>query len=89
MCLGRPGRVLAIPHSDKRVGIVEMGPGERREVNLTVLAPTPEAAEALVGGHVMVHLGFATQVLSEEEARDSQSLLEDLLQVHLQMQEEL
>jgi hydrogenase expression/formation protein HypC len=70
MCLALPGRVIerlddesALPHAR-----VEFGSIVRR----VCLAYTPEAK---VGDFVIVHVGFAIQVLDEEAAKKTLALL--------------
>lgn len=69
MCLAVPGKILEISGADlTRRARVDFG-GVRREVSLAAL---PEAA---VGDHVLVHAGFALNVVDEIEA---QRMLDDL-----------
>jgi len=65
MCLAIPGRVVNIIEEAGlgwRRGKVDFG-GVQKEI---CLAYTPEAA---VGDYVLVHVGFALNVVDEEEAR--------------------
>ncbi len=72
MCLGVPGRIIEVYESNGlRMGKADFG-GARREVCLSY---TPEAG---IGAYVLVHVGFAISVISEEEARETQSLLEEI-----------
>ena len=65
MCLGIPGRVVAVAgppdQPDLRTGTVDFD-GVRRQV---CLAYTPEAG---VDDYVIVHVGFAISVVDEREA---------------------
>ena len=64
MCLAVPGKVLEIKESDDqlmRAGKVSFG-GAVREVSLAYVP------EAKVGEFVIVHVGFALNVIDEEEA---------------------
>ncbi|TDV44128.1 HypC/HybG/HupF family hydrogenase formation chaperone [Actinophytocola oryzae] len=61
MCLGVPGRIVAIDADDPWLGTVDFD-GVRRPV---CLAYTPEAR---LGDHVIVHVGFAISRVDEEEA---------------------
>jgi len=67
MCLAVPGRILSIsPPSSTQplvMGQVDFG-GLQREV---CLACVPEA---VVGTWVLVHAGFALQVLTDADARE-------------------
>ena len=58
MCLAIPGKVLKI---DGNVGVVDFG-GVRRDVRLDLLEQVQE------GDHVIVHVGYAIQVLDQVEA---------------------
>lgn len=58
MCLAIPGKVLKI---DGKVAAVDFG-GVRREVRLDLLKQVRE------GDHVIVHVGYAIQVLDQVEA---------------------
>ena len=68
MCLAVPGKVLTIDGDTARV---DFG-GITREANV-VLVP-----EAAVDSYVLVHAGFAIQVLNEAEAEETLSLFREL-----------
>ncbi len=68
MCLAVPGRILGIDGDTARV---DFG-GITREANV-VLVP-----EAAVDSYVLVHAGFAIQVLNEAEAEETLSLFRQL-----------
>jgi hydrogenase expression/formation protein HypC len=68
MCLAVPGKVLEIDGDTARV---DFG-GITREANV-VLVP-----EAVVDNYVLVHAGFAIQVLNEAEAEETLSLFREL-----------
>lgn len=73
MCLGVPGRIIAIDASAALpTGTVDFG-GVRREI---CLAYVPDAR---VDDHVVVHVGFAIAVVDEEEAARTWALLEAML----------
>ncbi|MBM3791873.1 MAG: HypC/HybG/HupF family hydrogenase formation chaperone [Acidobacteria bacterium] len=63
MCLAVPGRILSIQGEDPllRSARVDFG-GVVREVSLAYVP------EALVGQYVLVHVGFAINVIDEAEA---------------------
>lgn len=65
MCLGVPGKVVAIEPGplDMTMGTVSFG-GIRKRV---CLAYVPEVK---VGDHVVVHVGFAISTIDETEARE-------------------
>lgn len=68
MCLAVPGKITRI---DGAMGEVELA-GVKRSVSL-LLVP-----DAKVGDYVLVHVGFAIQVVDEDEARQTLSLLEEM-----------
>lgn len=62
MCLAIPGKILEIHEADGlRTGRLDFG-GAIREACLTYVP------EAKVGDYAIVHVGFAINMLSEEEA---------------------
>ncbi|MEL6188583.1 MAG: HypC/HybG/HupF family hydrogenase formation chaperone [Myxococcota bacterium] len=85
MCLGMPAKVVEITCPTKKLAIVELG-GERRQVHVGTLAQSPEEVSELLGASVMVHLGFATQRLTEAEAEASRALLLEIQEVHRLLQ---
>ncbi len=68
MCLAVPMRLLEL-HGQS--GILEIG-GVRKEVVLTL---TPEAK---VGDWLVVHAGYALEILDEQEAENTFALLRSL-----------
>ncbi|MFN3741816.1 MAG: HypC/HybG/HupF family hydrogenase formation chaperone [Anaerolineales bacterium] len=72
MCLAVPGKIQEIYEKDGlRMGRVDFG-GVVREV---CLAYTPEAQ---VGDYCLVHVGFALNLVSEEEAQQTLALLREI-----------
>jgi len=73
MCLTTPGKVVRIDVAteDTRLAEVDFGVAHRT-VNL---AFTPEAQ---VGDYVIVHAGFATRTLADDEAREAIALVREL-----------
>ena len=71
MCLGIPGRVVAIADGYAgQVALVDVQ-GARREVNIGLLDEPPSA-----GDWVLLHLGFAVQAIDEAQAREALAGLE-------------
>lgn len=68
MCLGVPAKILEISDA---AAIVELG-GVRREISVMLVD------DVSVGGWVIVHAGFAIEKLSEEEAKQTLSLLREI-----------
>jgi hydrogenase expression/formation protein HypC len=70
MCLAIPAKVMNL-HGDK--ASVDFGQGVLREVNVTLV-------EAKVGDYVLVHAGYAIQVIEEQEAKETLSLWNSILE---------
>ena len=68
MCLAVPVKVVSIEGSEAEV---EIG-GVRRRVSI-VLTP-----EATVGDYVLLHTGYAINVINEAEARETLKILEEM-----------
>lgn len=72
MCLGVPGKITEIYEANGlKMGKVDFG-GVVRE---TCLAYVPEAK---VGDYTVVHVGFALNLLDEEEALETLALLNEI-----------
>jgi len=77
MCLGVPGRVIAIAIDEENdnagmtMGTVEFG-GIRKQVCLECVP------EVEVGDYVLAHVGFAISIIDEDEAREVFQLLEEI-----------
>ena len=69
MCLAIPGRILTI---DGVTGVVNMS-GVEVNVGLQLVP------EAKVGDYVLLHAGFAIQVIDEEEALETEELLAEYI----------
>jgi hydrogenase expression/formation protein HypC len=69
MCLAIPAKVLEV-HGD--VARVDFGQGVDREVNIMLV-------DAHVGEYVLVHAGYAIQVVDQEAAEESLRLWRELL----------
>ena len=75
MCLGIPGRIMAITDAARLMAMAELS-GVRREVNLACVAGADPAA--LVGQWVLIHVGFAMAVIDEDEAARTLAALREL-----------
>jgi hydrogenase expression/formation protein HypC len=71
MCLGIPMQIEAIDGYSARCS----AKGVSRDVSLFMLQDEPPA----VGDYVMVHVGYALQKMSEQEARSTWELLDEML----------
>jgi hydrogenase expression/formation protein HypC len=72
MCLAVPMKIKSV---DGYAAVCE-AKGIEREVSLFMLQDEPLAA----GDHVLVHVGYAIQKVSEEEARLTWELFEEILE---------
>lgn len=71
MCLAIPGKLVEI--RDDGSGLIEYG-GTRRAANLSFV-------DAKVGDWVVVHAGFAMQVLDEDAAKETLDLWREALEL--------
>lgn len=69
MCLAIPAKVTQV---NGDIAKVDFGEGVLREVNVMLV-------ETEVGDYVLVHAGYAIQILSEEEAKETLRLWNELL----------
>lgn len=77
MCLGIPGRVVAITDAANKLATVDVC-GVRRQINLACIVDAQHPVEACVGDWVLVHVGFAMSRIDEDEARQTLELLNQL-----------
>ena len=72
MCLGTPGRIIEIhTTNDLVMGKIDFN-GITREVCLS-LVPT-----AQVGDYVLIHVGFAINIICQEEAVETLRILQEI-----------
>jgi hydrogenase expression/formation protein HypC len=72
MCLAVPGKITEIYNlSGMKMGKIDFG-GAIREVCLEYVP------EAEVGDYAVIHVGFALNLISEEEAQESLKLLREI-----------
>ncbi len=69
MCLAVPARVVEV---DGDIAKVDFGHGVLRKVSLALV-------DAKVGDYVLVHAGYAIQVIDEKEAMETLRILEEIL----------
>ncbi|MEA1977014.1 MAG: HypC/HybG/HupF family hydrogenase formation chaperone [Chloroflexota bacterium] len=75
MCLGVPGKVSEIYEANGlKMGKVDFG-GVKREVCLEYVP------EVEIGEYVIVHVGFAINQMSEEEAEETLDLLRQIINI--------
>ena len=70
MCLAVPGKIISMVEDD--IAKVDFG-GVERPVNVSLV-------EAIVGDYVIVHAGYAIQVLDEQEAMETLDLFRQMLE---------
>ena len=84
MCLGIPGKITSISDAENQLAMVDVG-GIQRAVNLSCINETGENLEQHIGQWVLVHVGFAMNVINEKEAQATLAVLNEIGEV----QEEL
>ncbi|MGA2683135.1 MAG: HypC/HybG/HupF family hydrogenase formation chaperone [Candidatus Bathyarchaeia archaeon] len=70
MCLAIPAKVMNL-QGDK--ANVDFGQGVLREVNVSLV-------DAKIGDYVIVHAGYAIQIIEEEDAKETLSLWKSILE---------
>ncbi len=70
MCLAIPARVMSVEGNHANV---DFGQGVLRDVNISLV-------EAKVGDYVLVHAGYAIQVVEENEAKETLKIWNELLE---------
>lgn len=70
MCLAVPGKITEI--NDERLANVDMM-GVEREASLDLVP------DAKVGDYVLVHAGFAIEIVPEESAQETLDLMDELM----------
>ena len=71
MCLAIPGKVLEIDKK-KEYATIDYGDGTRRKANVSLV-------DVKIGDYVLVHAGFAIQILDEKEAHETLDLFREML----------
>jgi hydrogenase expression/formation protein HypC len=71
VCLAIPGKIVEID-TKKQSAIVDYGSGTKRKANVSLV-------EVKIGDYVLVHAGFAIQVLDEKEAQETLALFREML----------
>ncbi len=69
MCLAIPGKVFKISNNH---AIVDFGEGTKRKVNISLV-------DVKIGDYVLVHAGFAIEILNKKEAKETIALFRDML----------
>ena len=70
MCLAIPGKILKVTDN---IAKVDFGYGATRDVDVTLV-------DAEKGQYVLVHVGYAIQILDQEEAEETLNLWREILE---------
>jgi hydrogenase expression/formation protein HypC len=73
MCIAAPAQIIEINDSDK-IAVVDFG-GVRQQVKLDLVEGVEE------GRYVLVHSGYAIEVMTDEAAKESLEAWDELLKV--------
>lgn len=71
MCLAIPGKIIEIDKANQSA-TVDYGSGTKRKANVSLV-------KVKKGDYVLVHAGFAIQVLDEKEAQKTLALFREML----------
>ena len=71
MCLAIPGKIIALDRK-RNAATVDYGSGTKRKANVSLV-------QVKVGDYILVHAGFAIQVLDEKEAQETLALFKEML----------
>ncbi len=71
MCLAIPGKIIKLDKK-KHTAIVDYGSGTKRNANVSLV-------NVKIGDYVLVHAGFAIQVLEKQEALKTLALFREML----------
>jgi len=77
MCLAIPAKVVSVKEDKAKV---DFGEGVLREVNVALV-------KTRVGDYVLVHAGYAIQVLDEKEAEETIRLWNEILEAEAETQQ--
>jgi len=77
MCLGIPGRIVAIDDPVRKLATVDVG-GVRRQVNIACIVDENHSVASCVGDWVLVHVGFAMSRIDEAQAAETLKILVEL-----------
>ena len=75
MCLGIPGKIIEIYQSSGlKMGKIDFG-GVTREACLEYIP------EAKIGDYTLIHVGFALNIISEDEAQETLKLITEIAEI--------
>jgi len=85
MCLGIPGRIVAIDDAQRKLATVDVS-GVKRQVNVACIVSDDHPVESCVGDWVLVHVGFAMSRIDEAEAAATLKVLTELGEAQAEME---
>ena len=85
MCLGIPGKIVAITSHVNKLATVEVL-GVRREINIACIVNEEHPVDSCVGDWVLVHVGFAMSRIDEGEAAATLDVLHMLGEAQAELQ---
>jgi len=71
VCLAIPGKIIEIDENNEHA-TVDYGDGTKREANISLVS-------VKIGDYILVHAGFAIEVLNEKEAKETLDLFREIL----------
>ena len=71
MCLAIPGKIIEID-KNKEHATIDYGDGTKRKANVTLV-------DVKIGDYVLVHAGFAIEILNEKDAQETLALFREML----------
>lgn len=85
MCLGIPGRIVAIDDAVKKLATVDVS-GVKRQVNIACVVSEDHTVDDCVGDWVLVHVGFAMSRIDEDQAAETLKVLTELGEAQAEME---
>jgi hydrogenase expression/formation protein HypC len=85
MCLGIPGRIVAIDDAERKLATVDVS-GVKRQINVACIVSDDHPVEDCVGDWVLVHVGFAMSRIDEVEAAETLKVLTELGEAQAEME---
>ena len=70
MCLAIPGKIIKIEDNDSAK--IDYGDGTKRTINISLV-------DVKIGDYVLVHAGFAIEVLNKKDVKETIDLFREIL----------
>lgn len=77
MCLGIPAQITKLVDENNKLAMVDLA-GVSRVVNISCLLNENYTPQDCIGNWVLVHVGFAMNIINEEEAHKTLELLKEI-----------